>query len=36
MNKRYVAARQKSERNPHGEIVRNGSHSSQKALDALI
>ncbi len=36
MNKRYVAARQKSERNQHGEIMGNGSHSSQKALDASI
>ena len=35
-NKRYVAARRKSERNQHGEIVGNGSHSSQKALNALI
>ena len=35
-NKRYVAARQKLERNQHGEIVGNGSQSSQKALNALI
>ncbi len=36
MNKRYLAARQKSERNQHGEIVRKGLHSSQKVINALV